>query len=148
MDVILIGHSVGAYMLLEVLDRWQREEEEGEGKREETFRIVGGVGLFPTIVDIAQSEKGRALSVRKESVLLSSSSMCVGFVAKMDDANSFKQWLLALPFLPLFLQTIARLLSLIPTTWINWPEFLNPGSQGMDVTEAMIKSQNGVRQTM
>ncbi|KAF2680598.1 hypothetical protein K458DRAFT_311304 [Lentithecium fluviatile CBS 122367] len=52
--VILIGHSVGAYILLEVLRR-QREKSNG-------VRIIGGICLFPTITHIAKSPSGRKSS--------------------------------------------------------------------------------------
>jgi len=59
--VILVGHSLGAYIALEVIERHRRRL----GKKvrmEGEPRIVGGIGLFPTIVNIGMSEKGRALS--------------------------------------------------------------------------------------
>ena len=53
--VILIGHSVGAYLLLEILRRHQERRKE----REPPYNIIGGICLFPTVVDIAQSKSGR-----------------------------------------------------------------------------------------
>ncbi|KAF1986023.1 hypothetical protein K402DRAFT_378337 [Aulographum hederae CBS 113979] len=50
--VILIGHSVGTYIALEVV-RLARE------RREEGLRVVGGVMLFPTVVDLGRSSNGR-----------------------------------------------------------------------------------------
>ncbi|SMQ53327.1 unnamed protein product [Zymoseptoria tritici ST99CH_3D7] len=111
-DVVLMGHSVGSYMLLEVITWWQRQREQ-----QALYRIVGGVCLFPTVVDIAKSSKGRSLS-----------------------------WLLGLPFMPGFLQFVARCVASIPTSWINWPRLLNPGTEGIAVTEAMIRSRHSVRQ--
>lgn len=63
-DVILMGHSVGAYIALEVLQRHRRRL--GAGARES--RISGVVCLFPTVVDIGKSERGRVLSVRAPSM--------------------------------------------------------------------------------
>jgi hypothetical protein len=57
--VILIGHSVGAYILLELIRRHVEDQKE-DGK----VNIVGGILLFPTIVDIAKSPAGRILNVR------------------------------------------------------------------------------------
>lgn len=54
--VVMMGHSVGTYMLLEIIRR-QREKRGG-------LRIAGGVCLFPTITDLAKSPSGRKSSVR------------------------------------------------------------------------------------
>lgn len=51
--VILIGHSVGAYMAMEILNR----------HRDQPFDIIGGVMLFPTVKDIAASPSGQKLTV-------------------------------------------------------------------------------------
>ncbi|KAF2637702.1 hypothetical protein P280DRAFT_457286 [Massarina eburnea CBS 473.64] len=55
--VILMGHSVGAYMLLEVTRRLRKKFVGGEG-----VRVVGGVCLFPTVTHIAKSTSGRRSS--------------------------------------------------------------------------------------
>ncbi|KAK1752633.1 hypothetical protein QBC47DRAFT_388998 [Echria macrotheca] len=54
--VILMGHSVGGYLLMEML----RRAREGRGRGE--VDIVGGILLFPTITDIAKSRIGRVIS--------------------------------------------------------------------------------------
>lgn len=71
-QVILVGHSVGAYIAMEVL----RRHREGEHKESDNgaistsesadvdFDIIGGVMLFPTVVDIAKSPSGVKLTVR------------------------------------------------------------------------------------
>lgn len=51
--VILIGHSVGTYIAMEILNR----------HRDQPFDIVGGVMLFPTVKDIAASPSGQKLTV-------------------------------------------------------------------------------------
>ena len=58
-DVILMGHSVGAYIALEILQRHRRRL--GDGFRE--ARVAGCICLFPTVVDIGKSERGKVLSV-------------------------------------------------------------------------------------
>jgi pimeloyl-ACP methyl ester carboxylesterase len=71
--IILIGHSVGAYIAMEILRRHREAspgsvsgpasisaEKEGNGGE---FDIVGGAMLFPTVVDIAASASGRKLTV-------------------------------------------------------------------------------------
>lgn len=66
--VILIGHSLGAYIAMEVLRR-HRERQKTKTKIDEVteqaeFDIIGGVMLFPTVVDIAKSPSGEKLTVR------------------------------------------------------------------------------------
>lgn len=57
--VLLVGHSVGAYIALEVLRRAQeRGKREGEG-----FRVVGVVGLWPTVTHLARSASGVRVGV-------------------------------------------------------------------------------------
>ena len=58
--VILMGHSVGCYMLLELIRRHRTMIEEGE----EDFDLIGGILLFPTITHIAQSPLGMVFGVR------------------------------------------------------------------------------------
>jgi hypothetical protein len=69
-QVILIGHSVGSYIAMEVLRR-SRERRENRSRGgdadddgdEMEMEIIGGVMLFPTVVDIAKSPSGRKLTV-------------------------------------------------------------------------------------
>ncbi|CAG8043457.1 unnamed protein product [Penicillium salamii] len=58
--VILIGHSVGAYMAMEILNR----------HRDPPFDIIGGVMLFPTVKDIAASPSGQKLTVLPRLALI------------------------------------------------------------------------------
>ena len=58
--VILMGHSVGCYMLLELVQHHRGKIEEGE----EDFDLIGGILLFPTITDIAKSPLGMVFGVR------------------------------------------------------------------------------------
>lgn len=55
--VILMGHSVGAYIAMEILRRHREEFSHAP------FDIVGGIMLFPTVVDIALSPEGKRLTV-------------------------------------------------------------------------------------
>ncbi|KAL8858846.1 MAG: hypothetical protein Q9178_004650 [Gyalolechia marmorata] len=52
--VILMGHSVGAYILLEIIRRHRRRIEGGK----KDFDLIGGILLFPTITHIARSPSG------------------------------------------------------------------------------------------
>lgn len=65
--VILIGHSVGAYIAMEVL---RRHREGSQSDRPVDFDIIGGVMLFPTVVDIAKSPSGQKLAVCSSPPLL------------------------------------------------------------------------------
>tara|TARA_R110002003_G_scaffold2545_4_gene24459 strand:- start:9516 stop:9851 length:336 start_codon:yes stop_codon:yes gene_type:complete len=58
--VILVGHSVGAYLGLEIIRRLRAHGMAGDDFE---TRIVGAVGLFPTVVDIARSESGLKAAV-------------------------------------------------------------------------------------
>ena len=55
-SVILMGHSVGAYMMMETILRVQTQ------RQHLPYRILGAIALFPTIVDIARSPTGRILA--------------------------------------------------------------------------------------
>lgn len=63
--VIIMGHSVGAYILLEIVLRHRKKIQSPD----EDFDLIGGILLFPTIADIAQSPSGVVVSVRKRSNL-------------------------------------------------------------------------------
>lgn len=60
LKVILMGHSVGAYILLELISLHQ-ESVESKGKVD--FDLIGGILLFPTITHLAQSPQGMMYSV-------------------------------------------------------------------------------------
>ena len=75
--VILMGHSVGCYMLLELIqqhrdkiqeliDQHGDKIEEGE----EDFDLIGGILLFPTITHIAKSPLGMVFGVCTLDALL------------------------------------------------------------------------------
>ena len=68
--VILMGHSVGCYMLLELIQQHRNKIQElinqhGDGgeKDEEDFDLIGGILLFPTITHIAKSPLGMVFGV-------------------------------------------------------------------------------------
>ena len=54
--VILMGHSVGAYVLLELI---RGHVDAVSATDVDDFDLIGGILLFPTIADIAQSPLGR-----------------------------------------------------------------------------------------
>lgn len=72
-EVVLIGHSVGAYILLELLSKWHRARQQKSGdstgdlpqpeSAHPVVKLLGGVCLFPTVTDLAKSPSGRLLGV-------------------------------------------------------------------------------------
>ncbi|RPB05621.1 hypothetical protein L873DRAFT_1797326 [Choiromyces venosus 120613-1] len=85
--VLLMGHSVGGYVFMEVIRGLKEVPREGV----KGVEVVGGVGLFPTIVDIGKSPSGRLLT----SIL--------SYV----------------PPLPIIAATTARALAFLPTAVLN-----------------------------
>ena len=64
--VILIGHSIGSYILLEIVARQQAKQESQDRNTNDIdgeCTIIGGICLFPTIVDIAKSPNGKKAAV-------------------------------------------------------------------------------------
>lgn len=58
-----MGHSVGTYIAMEVIRR-HRERSTSDHSNTGGFDIIGGVMLFPTVMDIASSPSGKKLTVR------------------------------------------------------------------------------------
>lgn len=63
MRVILVGHSVGSYILLEVLRRQNICLIPRGSSQTNNMKIIGGICLFPTVTHIAQSPSGQKFSV-------------------------------------------------------------------------------------
>jgi pimeloyl-ACP methyl ester carboxylesterase len=62
--VIIVGHSVGAYIALEIIQRHRKRlESVGKATLEGEPRIVGGICLFPTVTHIGESPRGKILTV-------------------------------------------------------------------------------------
>jgi pimeloyl-ACP methyl ester carboxylesterase len=59
--VILMGHSVGSYILLEVLRR--RKQSPATQQLSHDAKVIGGICLFPTVTHIAKSPSGKKFSV-------------------------------------------------------------------------------------
>ena len=57
LKVILMGHSVGSYILLELIQRHLKAVKAHPDM--DDFDLIGGILLFPTIENIAQSPTGR-----------------------------------------------------------------------------------------
>ncbi|ORY17625.1 hypothetical protein BCR34DRAFT_446546, partial [Clohesyomyces aquaticus] len=57
--VILIGHSVGSYILLELIRRLRLQTATSQDNPSTEIRVAGGICLFPTVAHIAQSSSGK-----------------------------------------------------------------------------------------
>jgi pimeloyl-ACP methyl ester carboxylesterase len=64
LPVILIGHSIGAYMVLQTVNKWQALAKQGPTN----MRLSAGICLFPTIYELALSPTGRQVGVRLVSI--------------------------------------------------------------------------------
>ncbi|KAL1304481.1 hypothetical protein AAFC00_003471 [Neodothiora populina] len=120
--VILIGHSVGAYILLEALRRQKTRCAAGYGHGSRV-KYIGGICLFPTITHIAKSSSGRKFSLL--SALVPLFPLVVGLLS-----NLIFSWLpsIALHKLVAFVTGMTR--------------------EAAVVTTSFLQSRNGVRQSL
>jgi hypothetical protein len=144
--VILMGHSVGAYIAMEVLRRHREAnpESQPDNRYEVDFDIIGGVMLFPTVKDIAHSPSGQKLTVR---LLLFPVN---GVILTILTAH---QTLLSLiPHLALVVSFFARILTtILPTPALRAlvkSVMHNPPAHALDATTSFLKSAGGVRQAL
>ncbi|GAT29682.1 hypothetical protein RIB2604_03100150 [Aspergillus luchuensis] len=124
--VIIMGHSVGTYIAMEVIRRHRERQTSAHANTTSTtdFDIICGVMLFPTVMDIASSPSGKKLTT-----LLS-----------------------LIPHLALIVSIFARFLTtLLPDFALRALIKLfmaDPPSQAVDTTCAFLKSKRGVRQAL
>ncbi|KAG0156004.1 hypothetical protein PDIDSM_3180 [Penicillium digitatum] len=116
--VILIGHSVGAYIAMEILRRHR------EANPKSAFDIVGGAMLFPTVKDIAASPSGQKLTT-----LLS-------MIPRLAVVVSFFARILTFLLPESLLRSVVRLV------------MDDPPVHALDATCAFLKSRGGVRQAL
>ena len=138
--VILMGHSVGSYILLELIQR-HRDKINDVG---DDFDLIGGILLFPTITHIAESPMGMVASVSDTSP-----ENCN--TMKLQANVEFMQIILKIPYLPNMMGFLARSLSqILPTSLFHrlvrlitkFPEY------AASTTVSFIKSPMGVRQAL
>ncbi|GFF33912.1 hypothetical protein IFM58399_03701 [Aspergillus lentulus] len=79
--VILVGHSVGAYIAMEILRRHRERSDARAGVDKADFDIVGGIMLFPTVVDIAKSPSGQKLT--RLLYFIPQLALVVGFLVRV-----------------------------------------------------------------
>jgi pimeloyl-ACP methyl ester carboxylesterase len=60
LPVVVVGHSIGAYMVLETVAEWKKLANQGPTNME----ISAGLCLFPTIFELFLSPTGRRVGVR------------------------------------------------------------------------------------
>ncbi|PWY91448.1 hypothetical protein BO94DRAFT_555288 [Aspergillus sclerotioniger CBS 115572] len=120
--VILMGHSVGTYIAMEVIRR--HRERSASSSAPIDFDIIGGVMLFPTVMDIAKSPSGKHLT------------NLLYFIPHLALVVSFLAWILT-TLLPEF-----ALRALVKGFMASPPD------QAVDTTCAFLKSEKGVRQAL
>ncbi|KAF1812036.1 hypothetical protein P152DRAFT_42715 [Eremomyces bilateralis CBS 781.70] len=120
--VILAGHSVGAYILLELIRRHRSRLAETGSHAEDETRIVGGICLFPTVADLPSSKRGAILNA----------------LARFHYASA-----VAMLILTLFASLLPASLS---TSLVQLFTGMPPDST--TITAAFIKSPHGVRQSL
>ncbi|KAL4900186.1 hypothetical protein BDW74DRAFT_102804 [Aspergillus multicolor] len=124
--VILVGHSVGTYMAMEILRRHRERRASGSSGNDEEadFDIVGGIMLFPTVLDIAKSPSGQKLT----------------FLLRI------------IPHFALVVSFFARLLTAILSTGmlrgLVRSVMRAPPESAVDSTTKFLRSKHGVRQAL
>jgi len=126
--LIIVGHSLGTFIIMEVLRRRNerfRTLRKGEWSADAQFEIVAAVQLFPTVVDIVASPNGRTFG-----------------------------WLLPLPYAVTVLSFLAgcmlSFVGLLGNTifdglvkwWTNMPD------DAASVTAMWLRGENGVHQSL
>jgi pimeloyl-ACP methyl ester carboxylesterase len=138
LDVILLGHSVGAYIVLELLRRhaeeWKSKEVDDGGLVESAdFNIKGAVLLTPTVFDIAQSQSGRVLTPLVEYV--PGFAMLVAAVVRVMGIVLPRAWL----------RELVRRVTGMPD---QDGEASGGRVSALDATVAFLRSVKGVRQAL
>lgn len=146
--VILMGHSVGSYIAMEILRRHREKDKETNGvyvDQATGFDIIGGIMLFPTIVDIAKSASGRKLTV-------SSYGQFTWIRDELIHKTISQTLLYFIPQLALVAGFFARLLTLfLPDAVLRFligAVMRSPPPEAIETTLAFLKSRNGVKQAM
>ncbi|QIW98462.1 hypothetical protein AMS68_003980 [Peltaster fructicola] len=131
LPVVLIGHSIGTWLILEAI--------ESASKKASTFRsakISAGILLFPTVLDLAKSPNGLRLGV--------------GCKYGSEIANAdYKQWILQYRHTAVVLSLITRILFfLIPLIALTplLEVLLRMPYHSALVTASFLKKGGGVRQ--
>ncbi|OJJ48257.1 hypothetical protein ASPZODRAFT_130216 [Penicilliopsis zonata CBS 506.65] len=120
--VILIGHSVGSYIAMEIIRRHHEKNTAEKNNNDISFEIIGGTMLFPTVMEIADSPSGRKLTS-----------------------------LLFIPKLPSLANFLSRVLtSLLPAPLLRWTVQRVTGmpEPALQTTLSFLRSRQGVEQAL
>ncbi|KAI4167524.1 MAG: hypothetical protein LQ343_007156 [Gyalolechia ehrenbergii] len=125
--VILMGHSVGAYILLEII---RRHRTRIESLLAQDFDLIGGILLFPTITHIARSPSGivasTLLSIPGSAHIASAMATALMYLIP----SSFLYWLIR--FIMRFPDHAARTTAAFIKSPIGIKESLFLGKDEMD----------------
>jgi len=138
LPVVVVGHSIGAYMVLETVARWKKLAKQGPTNME----ISAGLCLFPTIFELFLSPTGRQVGVRTARHVMF--MLCTN----LDGAS---QPLTKIPAFALVVHTIAKVLFYFaPLAFITSLVRLATGMPhaGADVTAQFLQSKHGVWQAL
>jgi pimeloyl-ACP methyl ester carboxylesterase len=138
LPVVLVGHSIGAYMVLEAVAKWKKLAKQGPTNME----ITAGLCLFPTIYELNLSPTGRQVGVST-----------IHHVASMPgtDSTDTSQPLTKIPAFALIVHTIAKILFYFaPLAAVTWLVRLITGMPdvGANVTAQFLQSKYGVWQAL
>jgi pimeloyl-ACP methyl ester carboxylesterase len=138
LPVVLIGHSIGAYMVLETVAKWKKLSQQGPTNME----ITAGLCLFPTIYELNLSPTGRQVGVSTVYHVASTPNT---------DSHNVSQPLTKIPAFALIVHTIAKILFYFaPLAVVTWLVRLITGmpDTGADVTAQFVQSKYGVWQAL
>jgi alpha-beta hydrolase superfamily lysophospholipase len=138
LEVILLGHSVGAYIVLELLSRHAEERKSKQVDDDRlvesvNFNIKGAILLTPTVVDIARSQSGRVLTPLVEYV--PSFAMLVAAVGRGMGTVLPRAWL----------KELVRRVTGMPD---QDEDASGTRMSTLDATVAFLRSVKGVRQAL
>jgi len=138
LEVILLGHSVGAYIVLELLrrhaeERKSKQVDDGGLVESVDFNIKGAILLTPTVFDIARSQSGRVLTPLVEYV--PGFAMLVAAVARGMGTVLPRAWL----------RELVRRVTGMPD---QGGDTSGGRVSALDATVAFLRSVKGVRQAL
>lgn len=124
-QVLLIGHSVGAYIALEVIRLLHFEHSQTYRDGEPSYTILGAILLTPTVVDIAKSRQGRIVTP------------VLSYVPFVD---YLAQW------------GVRGLVKMLPGAvlgdLVGWVTGMKREGEKLSTTLGWLRSEKGVRQTL
>jgi pimeloyl-ACP methyl ester carboxylesterase len=138
LPVVVMGHSIGAYMVLETVAKWKKLAKQGPTN----MSISAGLCLFPTIFELFLSPMGRQVGVR--------TMHCFALILETD-SDDVSQPLTKIPAFALIVHTIAKILFYFaPLAVVSWLVQLITGMPyaGANVTAQFLQSKYGVRQAL